>query len=76
VLITVDRGLDEPRYSTPGLLNLERGLVEQAERRAGEQAAVVAGERVRAVLEARPGLDADQEAMVRQEPGTAPGSRW
>ena len=55
VLITVDRGLDEPRYSTPELLNLERGLVEQAERRAGEQTAVVAGEHVRAALQARPG---------------------
>jgi hypothetical protein len=28
VLVAVDRGLDEPRYSTPELLGLERGLVE------------------------------------------------
>jgi TrwC relaxase len=55
VLVTVDRGLDEPRYSTPELLGLERGLIEQAERRAGEQTAVVAGEHVRAALQARPG---------------------
>jgi hypothetical protein len=73
VLVTVDRGLDEPRYSTPELLNLERGLVEQAERRAREQTAVVAGEHVRAALHARPGLDADQEAMVRQVTGDGAG---
>lgn len=73
VLVTVDRGLDEPRYSTPELLNLERGLVEQAERRATEQTAVVAGEHVRAALAARPGLDGDQEAMVRQVTGDGAG---
>jgi hypothetical protein len=73
VLVTVDRGLDEPRYSTPELLNLERGLVEQSERRAGEQTAVVAGEHVRAALAARPGLDADQAAMVRQVTGDGAG---
>jgi hypothetical protein len=73
VLVTVDRGLDEPRYSTPGLLNLERGLVEQAERRAIEQTAVVAGEHVRTALHARPGLDADQAAMVRQVTGDGAG---
>ena len=73
VLVTVDRGLDEPRYSTPELLNLERGLVAQAERRAGEQTAVVAGEHVRAALQARPGLDGDQAAMVRQVTGDGAG---
>ena len=73
VLVTVDRGLDEPRYSTPELLNLERGLVEQAERRATEQTAVVAGEHVRAALQARPGLDGGQEAMVRQVTGDGAG---
>jgi conjugative relaxase-like TrwC/TraI family protein len=73
VLVTVDRGLDEPRYSTPELLGLERGLVEQAERRAGEQTVVVAGEHVRSALQARPGLDGDQEAMVRQVTGDGAG---
>ena len=73
VLVTVDRGLDEPRYSTPELLTLERGLVDQAERRAGEQTAVVAGEHVRAALQARPGLDGDQAAMVRQVTGDGAG---
>ena len=73
VLVTVDRGLDESRYSTPELLNLERGLVEQAERRASEQTAVIAGEHVRAALAARPGLDADQAAMVRQVTGDGAG---
>jgi conjugative relaxase-like TrwC/TraI family protein len=73
VLVTVDRGLDEARYSTPELLRLERGLIEQAERRAGERTAVVAGEHVRAALQARPGLDADQAAMVRQVTGDGAG---
>jgi conjugative relaxase-like TrwC/TraI family protein len=66
VPVTVDRGLEERRYSTPELLALERGLVEQAERRATEGAAVVAGQHVRAALAARDGLDDDQAAMVRQ----------
>jgi conjugative relaxase-like TrwC/TraI family protein len=73
VLVTVDRGLDERRYSAPELLNLERGLVEQATRRATEQTAVVAGNHVRAALAARPGLDADQAAMVRQVTGDGAG---
>ena len=73
VLITVDRGLDEPRYSTSELLNLERGLVAQAERRADEQTTVVASEHVRAALAVRPGLDADQAAMVRQVTGDGAG---
>jgi conjugative relaxase-like TrwC/TraI family protein len=73
VLVTVDRGLDEPRYSTPELLDLERGLVDQVERRADEHTAVVAGEHVRAALHARPGLDADQQAMVRQVTGDGAG---
>jgi ATP-dependent exoDNAse (exonuclease V) alpha subunit len=66
VPVTVDRGLEERRYATPELLALERGLVEQAERRTSEGTAVVAGEHVRAGLAARQGLDADQAAMVRQ----------
>jgi conjugative relaxase-like TrwC/TraI family protein len=66
VPVTVDRGLEERRYSTPELLALERGLVEQAQRRQSEGAAVVAGEHVRAALAARQGLDQDQAVMVRQ----------
>jgi conjugative relaxase-like TrwC/TraI family protein len=66
VPVTVDRGLEERRYSTPELLALERGLVEQAERCANGGYAVVAGEHVRAALQARPGLDEDQAVMVRQ----------
>jgi RecG-like helicase len=73
VLVTVERGVDEPRYSTPELLDLERGLVDQVERRADEHTAVVAGEHVRAALQARPGLDADQQAMVRQITGDGAG---
>jgi conjugative relaxase-like TrwC/TraI family protein len=73
VPVTVDRGLEERRYSTPELLALERGLVEQAERRTSEGAAVVVGEHVRAALAARQGLDQDQEAMVRQVTGDGAG---
>jgi hypothetical protein len=54
VPVTVDRGLEERRYSTPELLALERGLVEQAERRGTEGTAMGAGEHVRATLQAGP----------------------
>jgi conjugative relaxase-like TrwC/TraI family protein len=73
VPVTVDRGLEERRYSTPELLALERGLVEQAERRSAEGAGVVAGEHVRAALAARHGLDRDQAVMVRQVTGDGAG---
>jgi conjugative relaxase-like TrwC/TraI family protein len=73
VPVTVDRGLEERRYSTPELLALERGLVEQAERRSSEGAGMVAGEHVRATLQARSGLDGDQVAMVRQVTGDGAG---
>jgi conjugative relaxase-like TrwC/TraI family protein len=66
VLVTVDQGLDEPRWSTSELLALERRLVQTAQARATGGTAVVPGEHLRAALAARPGLDADQEAMVRQ----------
>jgi conjugative relaxase-like TrwC/TraI family protein len=66
VPVTVDRGLEERRFSTRELLALERGLVEQADRRANDGVGVVAGEHVRATLQARPSLDADQQAMVQQ----------
>jgi conjugative relaxase-like TrwC/TraI family protein len=73
VPVTVDRGLEERRYATPELLALERGLVEQAERRTTEGTAVVVGEHVRAALAARDGLDQDQQAMVRQITGDGAG---
>jgi hypothetical protein len=73
VPVTVDRGLEERRYATPELLALDRGLVEQAERRTSEGAAVVAGEHVRATLAERDGLDQDQAAMVRQVTGDGAG---
>jgi conjugative relaxase-like TrwC/TraI family protein len=66
VPVTVDRGLEERRYSTPELLVLERGMVKHAERRQTEGAGMVAGKHIRAALQARPGMDADQQAMVRQ----------
>jgi conjugative relaxase-like TrwC/TraI family protein len=73
VPVTVDRGLEERHYSTPDLLALEWGLVDQAERRTTEGTGVVAGEHVRAALATRPGLDADQAAMVRQVTGDGAG---
>ena len=73
VPVTVDRGLDERRYSTPELLALERGLVEQAERRTTEGAGMIVGEHVRAALQAHPGLDEDQAIMVRQATGDGAG---
>jgi conjugative relaxase-like TrwC/TraI family protein len=73
VAVTTNRGLEERRYSTPELLALERGLVEQAEHRSTEGCAVVVGEQVRAALAARDGLDHDQVAMVRQVTGDGAG---
>jgi ATP-dependent exoDNAse (exonuclease V) alpha subunit len=73
VPVTVDRGLEERRYATPELLALERSLVEHAECRASDETAVVADEHVRAALAARPGLDQDQAAMVRQVTGDGAG---
>ncbi len=66
VPITIDQGLHEQRWSTPELLALERKLVRTAEARADEATAVAPGKHVRAALAARPGLDLDQVAMVRQ----------
>jgi len=66
VPVTVDRGLDEPRWSTPELLALERRVIQTAQARAAGRTAVVPVEHVRAAVAARPGLDADQEAMVGQ----------
>jgi conjugative relaxase-like TrwC/TraI family protein len=66
VPVTVDRGLDEPRWSTPELLALEHRLVQTAQALASGRTAVVPGEHVRAALAAHPGLDADQQAMVHQ----------
>ncbi len=66
VPVTVDRGLDEQRWSTHELLALECRLLQTAQARATGGTAVVPSEHVRAALAARPGLDADQQAMVRQ----------
>jgi ATP-dependent exoDNAse (exonuclease V) alpha subunit len=66
VPITIDQGLNEQRWSTPELLALEQRIIRTAEARAGEGSAVVPGVHVEAALTARPGLDADQRAMVRQ----------
>ncbi len=54
-----------PRYSTPELLALERALVDGAERRRAEGAAVAAESEVEAAIEARPTLSGEQRAIVR-----------
>jgi conjugative relaxase-like TrwC/TraI family protein len=66
VPITIDRGLHEQRWSTPELMALEQRVLRTAQARASEESAVVPREQVEAAVTARPGLDADQQAMVRQ----------
>lgn len=66
VPITIDLGLHEQRWSTPELLALEQRIIRGAEARATQGSAVVPSAHVEAALTARPGLDADQQAMVRQ----------
>jgi conjugative relaxase-like TrwC/TraI family protein len=66
VPITIDLGLNEQRWSTPELLALEQRIIRTAEARTSEGSVVVSRAQVEAALTARPGLDADQQAMVRQ----------
>jgi conjugative relaxase-like TrwC/TraI family protein len=65
VAVVADRALEERRWSTPELLAVEQQLVAAATDRAGEQAAVVSHEAVRAALAAHPSAGEDQQAMVR-----------
>jgi conjugative relaxase-like TrwC/TraI family protein len=64
VSVVADRALEERRWSTPELLGVEQQLVATTGR-AGEQAAVVSHEAVRAALAAHPTAGADQQGMVR-----------
>jgi conjugative relaxase-like TrwC/TraI family protein len=66
VPITIDLGFHEQRWSTSELLALEQRIIRTAEARASERSAVVPRGQVEAALTARPGLDTDQQAMVRQ----------
>lgn len=60
----VIRGGDEPRYSTPELLALERHALDGAAARRDEAVAVVDEAAVAAALERRPSLSAEQQGMV------------
>ncbi len=65
VSVVADRTLGERRWSTPDLLDVERGLVAGALERRGEQAAVCSPEAVRAALAEHPTIGEDQAGMVR-----------
>jgi hypothetical protein len=65
VSVVADRALEERRWSTPELLGVEQRLVTAATSRAGEQAAVVRHDAVRATLRSHPTVGEDQAAMVR-----------
>jgi AAA domain/TrwC relaxase len=65
VAVVAERALEERRWSTPELLAIEQQLVTSAVSRAGEQAAIVRHEAVRAALAAHPSAGEDQQAMVR-----------
>ncbi|MPZ29291.1 MAG: AAA family ATPase, partial [Micromonosporaceae bacterium] len=56
----------ERRYSTVDLLAAEHELLQRANARQTDRIAVVPEEQVDAALAAFPGLDADQQAMVRR----------
>jgi conjugative relaxase-like TrwC/TraI family protein len=65
VAVVADRALEERRWSTPELLQVEQRLVTSTTGRAGEQTAVVHHEVVRAALAGHPTAGEDQAAMVR-----------
>jgi hypothetical protein len=65
VSVVADRAVEERRWSTPELLEVEQRLVAAAVDRTGEQTAVVGHDAVRAALQAHPSVGSDQQAMVR-----------
>jgi ATP-dependent exoDNAse (exonuclease V) alpha subunit len=65
VSVVADRALEERRWSTPELLDVEQQLVASAVCRVGEETAVVRHDAVRAALKAHPTAGEDQAAMVR-----------
>jgi conjugative relaxase-like TrwC/TraI family protein len=65
VSVVADRTLEERRWSTPDLLEVEQGLVIAATGRTSKQAAVASHQAVRDALAAHPTAGQDQQAMVR-----------
>ena len=63
----------EARYTTPEMLDIERRLLDGAERRRGENAAPVADGQIEQVLTERPDLSDEQAAMVRALTGSGDG---
>ena len=66
-------GPPEARFTTPDMLELERRLLDGAERRRGEGAARVADENVERVVGERPDLSSEQATMVRCLAGSGDG---
>src|SRR6266498_928629 len=65
VSVVAERSLEERRWSTPELLEVEHGLVAGAQGRRGEQAGMCSPEAVRAALAEHPTIGTDQAGMVR-----------
>jgi conjugative relaxase-like TrwC/TraI family protein len=65
VSVVADRTLEERRWSTPDLLEVEQRLVIAATGRTDEQAAVASHQAVRDAVAAHPTAGQDQQAMVR-----------
>jgi conjugative relaxase-like TrwC/TraI family protein len=65
VSVVAERALEERRYATPELLQVEQRLVAAALERQGEQAAVCSPEAVRQALADHPTTGEDQAGMVR-----------
>jgi conjugative relaxase-like TrwC/TraI family protein len=65
VSVVADRTLEERRWSTPDLLEVEQRLVIAATGRTNEQAAVASHQAVRDALAAHSTAGQDQQAMVR-----------
>jgi conjugative relaxase-like TrwC/TraI family protein len=65
VSVVAERSLEERRWSTPELLEVEHALVATAQGRRGEQTGVCSAEAVRAALAEHPTIGQDQAGMVR-----------
>jgi conjugative relaxase-like TrwC/TraI family protein len=65
VSVVAERSLEERRYATPGLLEVERKLVAAALQRQSDQAAVCSPEAIRQALAEHPTTGEDQAGMVR-----------
>src|SRR6266536_3888871 len=65
VSVVAERSLEERRWSTPELLEVEHALVAGAQGRRGEQTGVCSPEAVRAALAEHPTIGEDQAGMVR-----------